>query len=285
MTLLSKNNCPVSQPVVEQFDHDFAWEIPQLNTEEKTGSKISSGLSKAVNTSMSVKSNQDSIKLIEEKYYRLENLSLSADRADGNSPHCEAEGKVSQQGTEDLKVVTTLREVLPKQPITTVVKVRELDYHELENINDDVWILDIVNNGYKIEFDVVPQEESKTEIFRLVNNVKAEKWKTDKTHPNKFWIEKDASLEVRLPQYQDLVTLPHTGECHPLRKRLNLTVCIVSGNRLLREDFQNHLQMLSLHLGHVGDHQQSSNINILGENSLFGVFKGRPIPFNHLKRM
>lgn len=40
-------NVPVSQPVVEQveqFDYDFAWKIPKLNTEEKTRLKISSGL-------------------------------------------------------------------------------------------------------------------------------------------------------------------------------------------------------------------------------------------------
>ncbi|XP_052085141.1 uncharacterized protein LOC127722290 [Mytilus californianus] len=73
---LSEINVPVSQPVVEQveqYDFDFAWEIPQLNTEEKTGPKISSSLSKAVNAAMSVKSNQDSIKLIEERYLRPEN--------------------------------------------------------------------------------------------------------------------------------------------------------------------------------------------------------------------
>ncbi|XP_071138453.1 uncharacterized protein [Mytilus edulis] len=90
------------------------------------------------------------------------------------------------------------------------------------------------------------------------------------------------SLPVRLPQHKDLVMMPHTGECHPLRKRLSLTVCIVSGNRYLIEDFQNHLQMSSLHLG---DLLQSSNTNILGENSLFGVFEGKPIIFDHLKRM
>ncbi|CAC5367617.1 unnamed protein product [Mytilus coruscus] len=73
---LSEINVPVSQPVVEQveqYDYDFALEIPQLNTEEKTGPKISSRLSKAVNAAMSVKSNQDSIKLIEERYLRPKN--------------------------------------------------------------------------------------------------------------------------------------------------------------------------------------------------------------------
>ncbi|CAC5385414.1 unnamed protein product [Mytilus coruscus] len=70
---LSESNGPVSQTVVEQFDHDFAWEIPQLNTEAKTRYKITSGLSMAVKAAISVKSNQDSINLKEEKYYRPEN--------------------------------------------------------------------------------------------------------------------------------------------------------------------------------------------------------------------
>ncbi|CAC5367625.1 unnamed protein product [Mytilus coruscus] len=63
-------------PAPADFDTSFdpaLGEIPQLNTEEKNGSKVSYGLSKAVNAAMSVKSNQDSIKLIEEKYYRSNN--------------------------------------------------------------------------------------------------------------------------------------------------------------------------------------------------------------------
>ncbi|XP_063418434.1 uncharacterized protein LOC134701233 [Mytilus trossulus] len=45
-TPLSEVNVPQSQPVVEQveqYDYDFAWEIPQLNMEETTGPKLSSG--------------------------------------------------------------------------------------------------------------------------------------------------------------------------------------------------------------------------------------------------
>ncbi|VDI72448.1 Hypothetical predicted protein [Mytilus galloprovincialis] len=91
---LSEVNVPHSQPGVEQvehYDYDFAWEIPQLNTEEKTGPKISSGLSKAVNAAMSVKSNHESIKLIEERYLRPENchgfLSLTQRRRSALRPY------------------------------------------------------------------------------------------------------------------------------------------------------------------------------------------------------
>jgi hypothetical protein len=54
-------------------DGNFDWEIPQLQTEEKTSGKISSGLAKAVNASVTIKSNANSIKSIEDKYYRPEN--------------------------------------------------------------------------------------------------------------------------------------------------------------------------------------------------------------------
>jgi hypothetical protein len=54
-------------------DGNFDWEIPQLQTEEKTSGKISSGLPKAVNASVTIKSNADSIKSIEDKYYRPDN--------------------------------------------------------------------------------------------------------------------------------------------------------------------------------------------------------------------
>ena len=55
-------------------DGNFDWEIPQLQTEDKKKcGKISSGLAKAVNASVTIKSNADSIKTIEDKYYRPEN--------------------------------------------------------------------------------------------------------------------------------------------------------------------------------------------------------------------
>jgi hypothetical protein len=52
-------------------DCNFDWEIPQLQTEEKTSGKISSGLAKAVTASLTFKSNADSIKTqqIAEHYY------------------------------------------------------------------------------------------------------------------------------------------------------------------------------------------------------------------------
>ncbi|CAC5422247.1 unnamed protein product [Mytilus coruscus] len=74
---------------------------------------------------------------------------LPVDRADGKSPNFE--GEVSQQGTEDLKEVTTLNQFLYS---------RELNYYEWENITNDLLILDTIRNGYKISFNVVPQGSS-----------------------------------------------------------------------------------------------------------------------------
>jgi hypothetical protein len=90
------------------------------------------------------------------------------------------------------------------------------------------------------------------------------------------------SLPVRLPRHTDLVTLPHSGQYHPLRKRLNLIVCLVSGNPSLVEDFHQNLQTSSSLLG---DRLQLNNTNILGENMYFGAIKGAQIPFDRLKRM
>lgn len=64
---------PSSEADMPVGDGNFDWEIPQLQTEEKTSGKISSGLAKAVNASVTIKSNADSIKSIEDKYYRPEN--------------------------------------------------------------------------------------------------------------------------------------------------------------------------------------------------------------------
>lgn len=50
------------------------WDIPQLNTEEKTGPKISENLAKALNAALTVKSDKDSINNIGKKYLRPENV-------------------------------------------------------------------------------------------------------------------------------------------------------------------------------------------------------------------
>ena len=58
------------------FDSDFWLDIPQLNTDVKTGPKIGSNLSKAVNAALSVKSNKDCINDLSKKYLRPNNCDL-----------------------------------------------------------------------------------------------------------------------------------------------------------------------------------------------------------------
>jgi len=55
---------------------DQVWNIPQLNTEEKTAPKITSGLAKAVNAALTIKSDKDSISKIGKQYVRLENVNF-----------------------------------------------------------------------------------------------------------------------------------------------------------------------------------------------------------------
>jgi hypothetical protein len=48
------------------------WNIPQLSPEEATGPKMGTGLAKAVNVAVSVKSNKESISEIAKRYNRPE---------------------------------------------------------------------------------------------------------------------------------------------------------------------------------------------------------------------
>lgn len=89
------------------------------------------------------------------------------------------------------------------------------------------------------------------------------------------------SLPVRLPRHDDLVVMPHTGQLHPLLKRLNLTVCIVSGRHSSVKDFQLNLQTSSsIH----GDRLPLDSMNMRGGSSCFGVVGTTSIPFVQLKR-
>jgi len=81
------------------------------------------------------------------------------------------------------------------------------------------------------------------------------------------------SLPARLPRHLDIMTMPHSGDLHPLGKKMNLVACVVSGRNCMIQD-----------LFHHGSHQQLSNTNIVGENGFFGVVDGNVIHFTRLKR-
>lgn len=61
---------------VDDVANDFEWpNIPQLQSRERTSAKISEPLAKAVNAALCIKPNTDSIKVVEDKYFRPENCS------------------------------------------------------------------------------------------------------------------------------------------------------------------------------------------------------------------
>ena len=55
---------------------DHVWNIPKFNTEEKTAPKITSGLAKAVNAVLTIKSDKDAISKIGKQYLIPENVNF-----------------------------------------------------------------------------------------------------------------------------------------------------------------------------------------------------------------
>lgn len=88
------------------------------------------------------------------------------------------------------------------------------------------------------------------------------------------------SFPVRLPRHQDLLTLPHNGQCHPLAKALDLVAVIVSANHSRVKDFQRKLGDVSCH---HGEEEHVNSMGWHGENGIFGVCKAVKIPFRPLK--
>ncbi|XP_062566914.1 uncharacterized protein LOC134229224 [Saccostrea cucullata] len=56
-------------------DNDL-WDIPQLNSTEKTGPKVNDGLAKAVNAAISVRSDKEAMTELQKQYARPENCNL-----------------------------------------------------------------------------------------------------------------------------------------------------------------------------------------------------------------
>ena len=54
-------------------EDDDAWVLPQLQSEEKTGPKVSTKLAEAIDAAVTKRSNKDSIKDVSDKYFRPEN--------------------------------------------------------------------------------------------------------------------------------------------------------------------------------------------------------------------
>lgn len=81
---------------------------------------------------------------------------------------------------------------------------------------------------------------------------------------------------VIIPKKKNLLTLPHSGESHPLSRKLNLIACRVSGKTFEVEDFLKRQQKFSCLRGGA---PLRNNIKFTSENGLFTVMKEKLIKF------
>ena len=90
------------------------------------------------------------------------------------------------------------------------------------------------------------------------------------------------SFPVRLPHHKDLLTLPHSGQHHPLSKRLTMVAVMLSGRDWRVKEFQDQqLASLSTH----GEMVPESNTVWHGKSGIFGVFLDKLIPLIRLKQL
>lgn len=84
---------------------------------------------------------------------------------------------------------------------------------------------------------------------------------------------------VILPQHKDLLTLPHNGMKHPLKTKLRMVVCLLSGSSIKRKEFHNQLPTCCWPPGE-GAPKYSTMCTSKNGPSL--VLKGKLINFSHL---
>ena len=84
---------------------------------------------------------------------------------------------------------------------------------------------------------------------------------------------------ILLPNWSNLLQLPHSGQLHPLRDQLQLAVWTLSGIDCRVREFLRGQPRLSVSLGPRG---QRNSTNRHGPNGKAGVVNGRSILFKHL---
>ncbi|XP_045192903.1 uncharacterized protein LOC123549126 [Mercenaria mercenaria] len=89
------------------------------------------------------------------------------------------------------------------------------------------------------------------------------------------------NILCRLPRHRDLLMMSHSGEVHPLGKKLKIITAIVSGKHSKVEAFQQMLQSSSFNLGQQGP---VSSTDMHGKNGICGMISGLVIPFIPLKQ-
>jgi hypothetical protein len=66
-------------------------------------------------------------------------------------------------------------------------------------------------------------------------------WPTQSWFP--LLISALVSLPARIPRHTDLLKMPHTGELHPMKRRLNLVARVISGDICAVKDFRRTLSV------------------------------------------
>lgn len=82
-----------------------------------------------------------------------------------------------------------------------------------------------------------------------------------------------------LPRTPTLLTLPYKNALHPLRDKLTLVACHLSGQSCKTEDFQRQLPVLSWE---VGENLQENSMIHTSRNGRFSVLEDRLICFHQL---
>ena len=86
-------------------------------------------------------------------------------------------------------------------------------------------------------------------------------------------------IPLMLPKGRLTLVQPHSGDPHPLHKRLDLVACRVSGRTSKNRDF---LKKLSMSSCHHGDQVPNHNITVTCPSGVFSVRNGISIPINRL---
>lgn len=102
-------------------------------------------------------------------------------------------------------------------------------------------------------------------------------WTTQNWYP--LLLQLAVEQPILLPRKDNLLTLPHSQELHPLKDSLRLAAWILSGDRLQTEAFLMMQSQSSVHLGPLGLINSTTQP---GRNGVAGARKGKLIYFRYL---
>ena len=92
-------------------------------------------------------------------------------------------------------------------------------------------------------------------------------------------LQLEVEQPISLPLKDNLLTLPHSQELHPLKDSLHLAAWMLSRDRLQTEAFLMMQSQSSVHLGPLGLINSTTQP---GRNGVAGASKGKLVYFRHL---